>query len=194
VGVVDVLPGSASGLTGTGALAWSQRHGRRAGLRNGRRRSAPRSPRTSARAARPTWPSGGGGPIHGRPAAGSVNVLYGSGSGLTATGAQLTGASPGILDNAEPRRPVRRRRGRGRLQRRRPCRPVAAATYEDVGPLTDAGRPRSWRGLGRRRPAAGATNPGRRTARHAERRPPGRPVRLLAGLISRPSTCPRRTP
>jgi hypothetical protein len=67
-------------------------------------------------------------------------VLYGSGSGLTATGAQLWDqASPGILDNAEPGDLFGADVAAGDFNGDGPADLVAAATYEDVGPLTDAG-------------------------------------------------------
>jgi hypothetical protein len=142
VGVVDVLPGSASGLTGTGAHAWSQDTAGVPGY-------AMDGDAFGASLAAADFGSGGATDlavgvaadrIHGRPAAGSVNVLYGSGSGLTATGAQLWDqASPGILDNAEPGDLFGADVAAGDFNGDGPADLVAAATYEDVGPLTDAG-------------------------------------------------------
>ncbi len=141
-GVVDVLPGSPSGLTGTGAQGWSQNSAGVPGI-------AHNGDAFGASIATGDFGSGSATDlavgvaadgIHGRPAAGSVNVLYGSGSGLTSAGAQLWDqASPGILDNAEPGDLFGADVATGDFDGDGHADLAAAATYEDLGPLTDAG-------------------------------------------------------
>jgi hypothetical protein len=141
-GVVDVLPGSASGLTGTGAQAWSQNSTGVPGV-------AGDGDAFGASVATGDFGNGSAtdlavgvaaDTIHGRPAAGSVNVLYGSGSGLTSTGAQLWDqATPGILDNAEPGDLFGADVATGDFDGDGHADLAVAATYEDLAPLTDAG-------------------------------------------------------
>ena len=186
LGVVDVLPGSPSGLTGSGAQGWSQDIAGVPGI-------AHDGDAFGASIATGDFGSGSATDlvagvaadgIDGRPAAGSVNVLYGSGSGLTSAGAQLWDqASPGILDNAEPG-DLFGADGHRRLRRRRPRDLAAAATYEDLGPLTDAGAAAvMYADSG----GAGLASAGNRALdagrlHYAERRAHERSVRVLAGL------------
>jgi hypothetical protein len=142
IGVVDVLPGSPTGLTGTGSYQLSQ--------------SAPGVPGTAmdgdafgASLASGNLGSGGAidlavgvaaDTIHGRPAAGSVNVFYGSASGLATTGSQIWDqATAGILDASEPGDLMGADVAVGDYNGDGHSDLAAAVTYEDLGSLIDAG-------------------------------------------------------
>jgi hypothetical protein len=141
-GLVDVLPGSPTGLTGTGSYQLSQ--------------NAPGVPGTAmdgdafgASLAAGNFGSGSAADlavgvaadtIHGRPAAGSVNVFYGSASGLATAGSQIWDqATAGILDASEPGDLMGADVAVGDYNGDGHADLAAAVTYEDLGALTDAG-------------------------------------------------------
>jgi hypothetical protein len=104
-GDVDVLFGSGAGLTSTGAQVWSQGS---PGIKD----NAEDGDEFGSSVAVADWNADGpadlavGAPYESTPALpsypGSVNAIYGSGTGLISTGNQLwTQDSPGILDRSE---------------------------------------------------------------------------------------------
>ena len=186
-GIVDVLPGSPAGLTGVGSQQLSQ--------------NGPGVPGTAmdgdafgASLAAGNFGSGGAidlavgvaaDTIHGRPAAGSVNVFYGSATGLATSGSQIWDqATTGILDASEPGDLMGADVAVGDYNGDGHDDLAAAVTYEDLGTLTDAGAinviyadsgPNGLMAAGNQfwtQDSAGMQNTARKV----------RPVRLLAGL------------
>jgi hypothetical protein len=146
IGIVNVFPGSATGLTGTGSQALSQ-------YTPGVPGSARDGDAFGASLTVGNFGSGGAADlavgvaadtINKVPAAGSVNVFYGSVTGLTVTGSQLWDQdTPGILDMGEPGDLMGADVAAGDYNGDGHDDLAAAVTYEDVvtqvGPKTDAG-------------------------------------------------------
>ena len=139
---MNVFPGSAAGLTGTGSQVLSQNA-------TGVPGAAKDGDAFGASLAAGNFGSGGAidlavgvaaDTIKRVPAAGSVNVFYGSPSGLSLTGSQLWDQeTSGILDAAEPGDLMGADVAVGDYNGDSHADLAAAVTYEDVGTKTDAG-------------------------------------------------------
>jgi hypothetical protein len=142
IGIVNVFPGSPTGLTGTGAQALSQNT-------DGVPGAAKDGDAFGASVAAGNFGSGGASDlavgvaadtIAQIPAAGSVNVFYGSPTGLSASGSQLWDqATAGIIGAAEPGDLMGADVATGDYNGDGHDDLAAAVTYEDLGPLVDAG-------------------------------------------------------
>jgi hypothetical protein len=142
IGIVNVFPGSAAGLTGTGSQALSQNTPGVPG-------AAKDGDAFGASLATGNFGSGGADDlavgvaadtIARVPAAGSVNVFYGSASGLNPTGSQLWDQdTAGILDAGEPGDLMGADVGVGDYNGDGHDDLAAAVTYEDLGSIVDAG-------------------------------------------------------
>jgi hypothetical protein len=142
IGAVNVFPGSAAGLTGTGSQVLSQNA-------TGVPGAAKDGDAFGASLAAGNFGSGGAidlavgvaaDTIKRIPAAGSVNVFYGSASGLSVAGSQLWDQdTAGILDASEPGDLMGADVAAGDYNGDGHADLAAAVTYEDLGSLTDAG-------------------------------------------------------